>query len=588
VPDLEQIADAGFNLVHPTVDARNDMADLFDVAEARGVYVIGETPYPANGPDDFINKWKDRAAVIGWSIADDFNAPYAGPTYNHPPAEIEARHVHQKALVPGHLTYASGGSYPGFRIAEFAGKMDVMGFQSYPLSAGNSPEEYALQENVDSFDWVRDQLAGSGQLFIANPQAYRWSDPGARYPTPREERNFVYAPLLRGAKGILWYAFWEGADHLLPARAPELWADLPRQVAELKSLTPFLLHGVRTELATGNPRLHAARWELDRQVVTVVLSTHRTSAFAVALDLPPGAGEPSHRLFPDRPETGLAVAGGQLVGSVGPEDVHVILVDLPTPGNQSPAAAFDVAPDGLAFGEQATFDASASFDPDGSVAAWEWDLGDGTLASGPAVAHTYRAPGTYFVRLTVRDDDGAPATTIAPLDVGVTSLCGLAAAGGCRAPGGSTISIRLPGPASGRTLKWTWARGDTALDDLGDPTTSTEYALCVYDAGGLVVATGVRPDAGKWKSLGATGFRLRDPSARPGGLTAARLKPGASPSARLFVKGKGVRLPALPLPFTLPVTVQLVTSDSGTCWQGSYAASPATRNTPQLFRASGG
>ncbi|MEM9712164.1 MAG: PKD domain-containing protein [Actinomycetota bacterium] len=54
-----------------------------------------------------------------------------------------------------------------------------------------------------------------------------------------------------------------------------------------------------------------------------------------------------------------------------------------------------------------TFDGSGSTDPDGSVVAHAWDLGDGTSASGPVVEHTFVEPGTYDVTLTVTDDEGA-------------------------------------------------------------------------------------------------------------------------------------------------------------------------------------
>ena len=52
------------------------------------------------------------------------------------------------------------------------------------------------------------------------------------------------------------------------------------------------------------------------------------------------------------------------------------------------------------------FDASASFDIDGEIVNFTWDFGDGTAAQGIAVQHTYSAPGTYEVTLTVTDDDG--------------------------------------------------------------------------------------------------------------------------------------------------------------------------------------
>jgi PKD repeat protein len=57
------------------------------------------------------------------------------------------------------------------------------------------------------------------------------------------------------------------------------------------------------------------------------------------------------------------------------------------------------------------FSGSASSDADGSIVSWAWDFGDGTVASGASVSHTYVTAGTYTVRLTVTDDDGATGTT---------------------------------------------------------------------------------------------------------------------------------------------------------------------------------
>jgi len=53
------------------------------------------------------------------------------------------------------------------------------------------------------------------------------------------------------------------------------------------------------------------------------------------------------------------------------------------------------------------FDASGSQDPDGSIASYEWDLGDGQTSSGVQVRHEYAQPNTYIATLVVTDRDGA-------------------------------------------------------------------------------------------------------------------------------------------------------------------------------------
>ena len=60
-----------------------------------------------------------------------------------------------------------------------------------------------------------------------------------------------------------------------------------------------------------------------------------------------------------------------------------------------------------------TFDGSASFDPDGTLASHAWSFGDGTVASGAVVRHAYPTPGTYTATLTVTDDGGLSASASA-------------------------------------------------------------------------------------------------------------------------------------------------------------------------------
>ncbi|MCR9293420.1 MAG: PKD domain-containing protein [bacterium] len=54
-------------------------------------------------------------------------------------------------------------------------------------------------------------------------------------------------------------------------------------------------------------------------------------------------------------------------------------------------------------GEPVTFDGSGSFDADGEPLSYLWDFGDGQIADGELVTHTFANPGVYTVTLTVDD-----------------------------------------------------------------------------------------------------------------------------------------------------------------------------------------
>jgi chitodextrinase len=74
-------------------------------------------------------------------------------------------------------------------------------------------------------------------------------------------------------------------------------------------------------------------------------------------------------------------------------------------GDTPPTAAFTSSCAQLA----CAFDGSGSSDPDGSIASYAWDFGDGTSGTDVSPSHTFAGPGTYPVRLSVTDDDGGTA-----------------------------------------------------------------------------------------------------------------------------------------------------------------------------------
>ncbi|MEA3356142.1 MAG: PKD domain-containing protein [Candidatus Bipolaricaulota bacterium] len=90
------------------------------------------------------------------------------------------------------------------------------------------------------------------------------------------------------------------------------------------------------------------------------------------------------------------------------------------PVSRPPQASFNYSPINPGMGQQILLDASPSFDPDGTIVAYEWDLdNDGTTdASGQVTGVRYYRPGSHQVRLTVVDNSGLSSTTIKAINIG--------------------------------------------------------------------------------------------------------------------------------------------------------------------------
>ncbi len=69
-------------------------------------------------------------------------------------------------------------------------------------------------------------------------------------------------------------------------------------------------------------------------------------------------------------------------------------------------------------GTAISFSSAGSSDPDGSIATYTWDFGDGSASNTANPSHTYTVAGNYTISLIVTDNDGAssnPSTTTATI-----------------------------------------------------------------------------------------------------------------------------------------------------------------------------
>ena len=163
------------------------------------------------------------------------------------------------------------------------------------------------------------------------------------------------------------------------------------------------------------------------------------------------------------------------------------------PPNVLPTAAFSSGHVDLT----ATFDASASSDPDGTIVSHAWDFGDGTQGNGATTAHTYLAAGTYDVTLTVVDDRGGQDTVTH--EVTVTDPPNLAPTASFtfgHTDLTANFDASLSSDPEGRPLSYAWTFGD------GSGTSTSVAPTYTYAAAGTYgVTLTVTDDAGATASV---------------------------------------------------------------------------------------
>ncbi|MCK4682710.1 PKD domain-containing protein, partial [Candidatus Bipolaricaulota bacterium] len=80
--------------------------------------------------------------------------------------------------------------------------------------------------------------------------------------------------------------------------------------------------------------------------------------------------------------------------------------------NAPPIASFTRSPASGPSPLSIFFDATSSYDSDGTILSYEWQFGDESTGTEEIATHTYSSFGIYEARLTVTDDKGATNSTV--------------------------------------------------------------------------------------------------------------------------------------------------------------------------------
>lgn len=173
------------------------------------------------------------------------------------------------------------------------------------------------------------------------------------------------------------------------------------------------------------------------------------------------------------------------------------------------------------------------------------------------------------------------------------TLCSATPLTTCRTAAKASFQVKDKSGSTKDQIKWSWKKGAAfATEDLGDPSGTMSYALCVYDRSGgtpSAIMTLLIPPNGVWQSKGSKGWSYVDGTGTFAGVQKLQLKAGSDGKTKAQVKAKGDNLP-MPLPYSAEqffandpsVTVQLINS-SGSCWTSDFTS--VKKNTPLLYKA---
>jgi len=174
-----------------------------------------------------------------------------------------------------------------------------------------------------------------------------------------------------------------------------------------------------------------------------------------------------------------------------------VLLQPGAPPQQPPIASFTFTPTYPEVNQIVTFDASASYDPDGNIVSYTWNFGDGniTTTSNPIITHKYASYGDYLVKLTVKDNDGLTEDETATIHVSKHPVAVFTFS-----PPDPlihevvTFDASASSPNGGVIVSYIWNFGDGNVTSTSNPIITHAYE----NYGTYTVTLNVTDSEGKW------------------------------------------------------------------------------------------
>jgi len=263
---------------------------------------------------------------------------------------------------------------------------------------------------------------------------------------------------------------------------------------------------------TSNPQLIAATLTIDANVTSYVavgqqVQVNATIAYPDGTALQSSSGG-AYLLYSGTPlvndtvsiifDSGLKFwVGSYTPQSTDPGGLWSLIIkasDSSTPPNSgsatkavtfqdhSPRASFTSSTPSAPTLNSISFNATSSYDPDGTIVSWSWSFGDGATGTGSTVTHAFSSAGIYTASLTVTDNSGSIGLASSQVTITDRAPSVSSTPSSTAAYTGKTITLSITASdpdGTVSTVKVDW--GDGTTDTLTGAATSDSHA---YNAAG--------------------------------------------------------------------------------------------------------
>ena len=248
-------------------------------------------PEPANGDSysvaaDYVRRMRDKEALLAWYINDERSPGWL--------PKLQKLHGLTTELDPNHPTFQVLANSSASALEKYFKVTDVLGNDPYPVGRESDLTATSHHTRIT----VEAGHGGKGTWMV--PQMMDWSvyrpELKQHSPSRDELRNQAYQAIINGAKGLIFYTYYDMMYEKFPrteaTKNPELFKQRWEQAAamgrEINALIPAILHGVKAPLTLpANARVEANALTYNGELL-ILLANPYYSAEKLTLSLPQG------------------------------------------------------------------------------------------------------------------------------------------------------------------------------------------------------------------------------------------------------------------------------------------------------------